>query len=240
VEYEIIQKPAYSLLKVSLRSGESVTAEAGAMVLFKGDLDIKTSTGGLTKALLRKLFGGETFFLNTYTAKEYAEIWFAPGVPGDISYIPLRGQSIIVQDSSYLAHHGDVDISVTWRGLRGLLAEGELIWLKLSGYGGVWVNSYGGMVEVDLSPGEKITIDNFHFVAMDGSVNWRIRKFGGWKSFFFGGEGFVVELEGPGKVLLQTRILMAFARALRRYLPSGKGSSLDLGRGRGFRISFDI
>ncbi|RLF15873.1 MAG: TIGR00266 family protein [Thermoprotei archaeon] len=238
MKYEIVQGPAYSLLKVELRSGESITAEAGAMVLFKGDLEIKTHTGGITKAILRKIFGGETFFLNTYIAKGYAEVWFAPGVPGDIAYIPLNGKSIVVQDSSYLAHHGDVDISVTWRGLRGLLAEGELIWLKLEGYGGVWVNSYGGLIELKLSPGEKVTIDNFHFVAMDGDMKWRIRKFGGWKSFFFGGEGFVVEIEGPGTVLLQTRILMALARALKRYLPSGESSGHLPGRG--FRISFDI
>jgi len=31
---------------------------------------------------------------------------------------------------------------------------------------------------------------------MDDGLKWEIRKFGGLKSFLFGGEGFVIEVEG--------------------------------------------
>ena len=219
MRYVIDQRPAYSILKVFLNPGESVTSEAGAMVLFKGDVEIRTHTGGILRGLLRAALAGETLFLNTYVARSQAEIWFAPSAPGDISYIPLDGEWII-QDTSYLAHHGDIDLSVAWRGLRGLLAEGELVWLKASGRGGVWICAYGGLEEVEVPAGSKVTIDNFHFVAMPADVNWRVRKFGGWKSFLLGGEGLVFEVEGPAKVYLQTRILPPFARLLKKYLPA--------------------
>ena len=218
MRWEIEYGPAYSMLKVMLDPGEEVTAEAGALVMYRGDIEIKTHTGGLVKALLRRALAGESLFLNTFRAHSPAELWFAPPLPGDIMYLELRGDEYVIQDTSYLAHHGDVDLGVAWRGLRGLLAEGELVWFKASGYGGVWVNAYGGIKEIELKPGERMIIDNFHFVALSGETRWRIRKFGGWKSFFFGGEGLVVEVEGPGKVYIQTRILPAFARLLRRFL----------------------
>ncbi|RLF04384.1 MAG: TIGR00266 family protein [Thermoprotei archaeon] len=218
MEWKAEHGPAYTLLKVWLEPGEAVVAEPGAMVLYRGDVEIRTSSGGVLQGLLRAVAASEHFFLNTYVARSRAELWFAPEMPGDISYIPLKGGSWVVQDTSYLAHHGDVSVSIAWRGLKGLLAEGELIWLKVSGHGGVWVSSYGALDKVELGPGERAVIDNFHFVAMPASVRWRVRKFGGWKSFFFGGEGLVFEVEGPATVLLQTRVLPPLARELRKYL----------------------
>jgi len=213
--------PAYSLLKVYLEPGEAVTSEAGAMVMYKGDVEVKTHTGGgLLKGVLRAVAGTESLFLNTYRARSPAEVWFAPRVPGDISYIELKGDSWIIQDSSYLAHHGNIDISVEWRGLRGLLAEGQLVWLKASGYGGVWVNSYGALDKIILNPGERAIIDNFHFVAMPASVRWEARTFGGLKSFIFSGEGIVFEAWGPATIYVQTRTLPLFANSLRRYMGS--------------------
>ncbi len=213
-------KPSYSILKVYLEPGESVTAEPGAMVLYRGNIDVKTHTGGgLLKGLTRALLGGESVFLNTFTARGgRGEVWFAPSLPGDIAYYELKGEELIVQDTSYLAHHGDVDVGVAWRGFRGLLAEGELFWLKVKGYGGVWLSSYGGISRVDLGPGESMILDNFHFVAMTSGMNWRVRKFGGIKSFLFGGEGIVIEVTGPGTVYVQSRSLPPFVEFIRKFI----------------------
>ena len=220
MEWNIVSKPSYSLLKMVLEPGESVTAEPGALVYMSEGINVKTHTGGgLGKALMRALFGGESVFLNTYTARSRGELWLAPSLPGDVEYVALDStSSLIIQDTSYLAHHGNIDLSMSWRGFRGLLAEGELVWLKASGVGGVWVSAYGGIISKKLNPREKIIVDNFHFVAMDSTVKWRVRKFGGIKSFLFGGEGFVIEAEGPGRILVQTRSLPPFAEALTRFI----------------------
>ena len=223
MKWEVEYSPAYSLLKVQLEPGEELTSEAGAMVLFRGDLEIKTHTGGgLLKGLLRGIAGTEAVFLNTYRAKSPAEVLLAPSLPGDIAYIPLEDGSYVVQDSAYLAHIGDVDVEVAWRGLKGVLAEGELVWLRLKGRGGAWVNSYGAMGKMELKAGERVTLDNMHFVALNEETKWRIRKFGGWKTFLLGGEGLVVEVEGPGTLFYQTRILPPFARLLKKFIPSRK------------------
>lgn len=219
MRWEVSKSPSYTLLKVHLeRAGESVTSEPGAMVLMRGPVRIKTHTGGLAAGLKRALMGGESLFMNTYVSEGPAEIWFAPSMPGDVSYIPLEGNAYVIQDFSYLAHHGDVKITTAWRGFKGLLAEGNLIWLKAEGHGGVWVNSFGGIEKLELAPGETITIDNFHFVAMSDGMRWSVRKFGGIKSFILGGEGIVIDVQGPGTLLLQTRSLPPFAQMVRRLI----------------------
>ncbi|MEB3851986.1 MAG: TIGR00266 family protein [Desulfurococcales archaeon] len=220
MEWSVEKGPAYSVLKVRLSPGESVRAEPGAMMLMRGPLRVETKSGGILKGLLRSLAGGESFFMNTYRAEGPAEVWFVPPVPGDIEAIELRGDEWVVQDTSYLAHHGDIDVSVKWRGLKGLFAEGELVWLSVKGTGTVWVNAYGAIDKVDVPAGERLIVDNLHLVAMPASARYRITKAGGLKTFIFGGEGLVVEIEGPTRVLVQTRVLPPFAQLLARFLPS--------------------
>ncbi len=220
MEWNIEKRPAYSVLKVKLNPGEKVSAEPGAMMLIKGDIKVETKSGGFFKGLARKLLAGESFFLNHYYAGSGGgEIWFAPGVPGDIEAIKLTGDAWIIQDTSYLAHYGDIDVSIAWRGLKGLLAEGELIWVKAAGNGILWVNSYGGIEKITLSVGETIVIDNMHFVALPAHMRYEIIKIGGLKTFIFGGEGLAVKVYGPGEVLVQTRVLPPLARMLAKFMP---------------------
>ncbi len=217
MKWRVEASPAYSLLRVWLEPGEEVTAEPEALMLMRGDVEVRTSSGGLLRGLLR-VFVGESVFLNTYHARSSAELWFVPPVPGDIAAIEVD-EPWVVQGFSYLAHYGDVEVGVAWRGLRGFLAEGELVWLKLNGVGLAWVNAYGAIKRVEVPEGEKLVVDNFHFVAMPARTRYRIRTIGGLKTTLLGGEGLVVEVEGPATVYLQTRILPAFARLLYRFLP---------------------
>lgn len=220
MKWSVEQRPAYSLLKVALEPGEEVTSEAGAFMLSRGSIRVKTHTGGILKGLMRRIAGGESLWLNTYRAEGGpGEVWLVPPIPGNIEAIHLNGDSWVIQDMSYLAHAGDVEVSVAWRGFKGLLAEGELVWLKAKGRGIVWVNGYGGLERVEIPAGEKILIDNFHFVAMPEGVKYKISKIGGLKTMILGGEGVGVEIWGPAEVIVQTRILPELARILMKFLP---------------------
>ncbi len=203
MKYDILYRPSYSVLKVDLSPGESVEAEAGAMMMIEGDVEVKTRSRGL----LRALTTGESLFVNTYIARDRpATLWLAPPIPGDIAYIPLDGgKGVIVNDKCYLAAHGSVEHKVVWRGLKGVFGGGGLMWLHFTGVGGVWVNAYGSIIERDVKPDDRLTIDNVHLVAMDDTIGYSIRKFGGLKTFLFGGEGFVFTTKGAGKLYLQSR-----------------------------------
>ncbi|RDD53419.1 MAG: TIGR00266 family protein, partial [Candidatus Korarchaeota archaeon NZ13-K] len=69
MRYEITSRPSYSLLKLSLSPGESVTAEAGALIFMSPDFEVQTGAyGGVFRSLKRALLGGESIFLNTFRA----------------------------------------------------------------------------------------------------------------------------------------------------------------------------
>jgi uncharacterized protein (TIGR00266 family) len=214
MRWEVSPGHTYPVLRVALDAGEEVVAEAGAMLLMRGPVDVSTSSRGIMKGIMRALLGSESFFLNTFRSQGQAEVWLAPPAPGDIHYLPLEGQGYILQDTAYLAHHGEVEVDVAWRGFKGLLTEGELVWLRARGHGGVWVCAFGAIQEVHLAAGERVVVDNFHFVAMDEGARYQVRTFGGLKSFLLGGEGIVAEVEGPAMVLVQTRHLNSLAESL--------------------------
>jgi uncharacterized protein (TIGR00266 family) len=209
------------VLKVWLEPGEEIWAEPGAFIYGRGRFKVSTTSGGILRGIMRALAGGESFFLNRFEAEGSSELWFAPPLPGDIASLRVTPTTEwVVQDSSYLAHYGRVDVSTAWRGLRGLLAEGELVWLKLSGDGIAWVNAFGAIERVEVPPGEEVVIDNFHFVAMNADASYSITRLGGLKTLMFGGEGFVVKVRGPATVYIQTRMIPELARILHRYMPA--------------------
>jgi uncharacterized protein (TIGR00266 family) len=219
MKWEVFAQPSYTALKVELDPGEEIIAEPGAYLMNKGELQVDTSTMGVLSAFKRAFLGGESFFLNKFRAVTKSELWLVPSYPGDIRYIQLSPSTrFYVQDGAFLAMHGNIKIDVAWRGVRGLLAQGEIFWLKLEGAGGVWVSSYGAIVEKEVGINEIFRVDNNHLVAMT-DMRWKITKLGGLKTFFLGGEGLIVEVEGPGKIYIQTRSLPMLAKLITDLIP---------------------
>ena len=65
---EISYSPAFAMATLHLDDGESVNAEAGAMMAMSPAVEIETSTmGGVLKGLRRSVLGGESFFMSTWT-----------------------------------------------------------------------------------------------------------------------------------------------------------------------------
>ena len=156
MKYEIIERPTFALLRVYLEPGENVFSETGAMVSISGDIEMKTKlAGGLFKSLMRSVAGGEALFINEFVAKSSGYIEFAPALPGDIKYIELSNDSMIIQDGAYLAHHGDLSYEVKFSGLRKLAAGLGFAHLEFSGNGGLWINSYGAIMKKELKDCEK-------------------------------------------------------------------------------------
>ena len=105
MEIDIIHKPGNAAAKIRLASGETCTAEAGAMIAMSGNVAIKTTThkkqsGGILKAA-KRLLAGESFFMNHFTAQSSTgEVWVAPTLPGDMMVYELDQENLIVQGGS--------------------------------------------------------------------------------------------------------------------------------------------
>jgi len=96
--------PAYTLLTYSLSPSESINVEPGAMVAMGGvEMQTKSSGGGIFKSLKKALVGGESFFLNTFTAGPTGGwVSIAPGSPGDIKGFDVHpGRQLFIQGGSY-------------------------------------------------------------------------------------------------------------------------------------------
>jgi uncharacterized protein (TIGR00266 family) len=199
--------PAFAMATVHLDPGESINTEAGAMMAMSPTVDIATSTrGGVLKGLRRSVLGGESFFMNTFTATgSDAHVVVAPALPGDIITWPLTGNTIYLQSGSYLASPESIDVDSKWGGAKTFFSKEGLFMLKCSGSGDLVVSSYGAIQAIDLAAGQSYTVDTGHMVGWEEGVSYEVKKAGSWKSTMLGGEGLVVKLTGPGRVYIQTR-----------------------------------
>lgn len=236
MEFQILKNPM-SMLEVHLGKGETITAEAGALVFMKGDIEISTNIrSGFFKSVKISLLGSESFFVNNYTAKENGCVLGLTGPPvGDIVEIPIGSdEGYIVQSGSYIASTPQVDIDTKWQGFTKGVFGSELFMLKATGEGRVFCNAYGGIIQKQLASGEKLILDNYHLVALSTNSQYKVTKFGGLKSTILGGEGLVTEVLGPATVYFQTKNLRELIDLLGvKHASETQGHNFNIG---GFRV----
>lgn len=220
MQYSIEFGPAYALGVINLESGETIQAEAGAMVSMSDTVQMTTGVkGGLMSGLKRSFLAGESFFINTFTASAPGEVTVAPALPGDIVALNLDNTTLFIQSGSFLAATSGVNIDTKFGGGRTFFSREGLFLLKCTGTGTIFVSSYGAIRLVDLKPGERYSVDTGHMVAFDESVTYDVGRAGGWKTTLLGGEGLVCKLTGPGRFYLQTRSPESFVAWLAPLLP---------------------
>ncbi|MFK7827328.1 MAG: TIGR00266 family protein [Oligoflexales bacterium] len=213
--------PSNTVAEVRLRYGETCTTEAGAMIAMSPDLSIETSThkknkGGIGKAL-KRLFAGESFFMNHYTAQKDARLFLAPTLSGDIFQYPLSGGKIIIQSGSFLACEEKVDIDTGWQGFQSIFSGESLFWLEASGQGKVLVSAFGSIYCVEVE--DNYIVDTGHIVAFEDSLKFNLSKAGSsWLHSIAGGEGIVCRFTGKGKVWCQSHNPSSFGFALQPHL----------------------
>jgi uncharacterized protein (TIGR00266 family) len=235
MQTEILYRPAYSLTRIKLDPNEEVRVEGGSMVSMNADVTLETKAeGGLLKSLARSVLGGESFFVNTYRAgPSGGEVAVAPSLPGDMEALRLNGETLLVQSGSFVACEKSITIDTAWGGAKTFFASEGLIMLRAAGTGLLLLSSYGAIHTLELAAGEKYVVDTGHLVAFSANLGFQVRRVGGLKSTLFSGEGLVVDLTGPGRVLMQSRSTDAFLSWLIPKLPKssdgGKGASFRLG-----------
>ena len=207
-----------------LEAGESMITERGSMVWMSGNMRMETQTGGLGKAFGR-LFSGESIFQNTYTAVGGpGMIAFASSFPGAIRAVEITpSMPVIAQKSAFLAATPGVELSVHFQKKfgAGLFGGEGFIMQRLSGHGMAFLEIDGSAVEYSLAPGQQLIVDTGNLAMVDATCQIDIQTVKGAKNVLFGGEGlFNTVVTGPGRVVLQTMALPAFASALIPYLPT--------------------
>ena len=250
-------------VEVELDPGESVVAEAGALMYMTAGIQMQTIFGdgsgqqgkGILGALLgagRRVLTGESLFMTVFTAQGGAKerVAFAAPFPGRILAmdLPSLGGELVCQKDSFLCAAKGVSISIAFQKKMGVgLFGGEgFIMQRLQGDGLCFVHAGGMLTQMQLGPGETLRVDTGCLVALQPSVSYDVQLVGGVKTALFGGEGlFFATLTGPGHVWLQSLPFSRLADRIYKAAPQtggsrkGEGSVLDVVGGLGNLIDGD-
>ena len=229
--HEITHGPSFAMLRVDLQPGQTVVAEAGSMVARHQavEMDVKMNSspkaGFFAKlqsffiAMIRKIVGGETFFVNHFSTPQPGSVWIAPTLSGQIGHRVMKGETITLSTGAFLASNGDFDTKLKFGGFKSLFAKEGAFFLQIVGSGDLWFNSYGGIHPIDVNG--SFTVDTGHLVGFEGNLDFKIKTPGGGAmGFMASGEGLVCEFTGQGRVYIQSRNLSALISWLTPMLPS--------------------
>jgi uncharacterized protein (TIGR00266 family) len=128
------------------------------------------------------------------------------------------GREFFLQSGAYVGHFGDaMSLDTKWGGVKSFFSGLGFFMLRVVGPGTLFYCAYGAVHEVDVAG--SYTCDTGHIVGFAPELKYQIRKFGGFKSLLFSGEGLVCEFSGRGRLLLQTRNPTSLASFLHPYRP---------------------
>jgi uncharacterized protein (TIGR00266 family) len=245
IDYKIFGSEM-QFVEIELDPGESVIAEAGAMMYKEAVVEMDTifgdgsskSGGGFFDKLMgagKRLLTGESLFITVFTHRGQGKAKAAFGAPYPGNIIPVQladmGGTIICQKDSFLCAAKGVSIGIYFQRkiLTGLFGGEGFIMQKLEGDGLAFMHAGGTIIERQLQPGDVLHVDTGCVVAFEPSVQFDIEQAGNIKTSLFGGEGlFFAVLRGPGKVWLQS---LPFSRLAGRMLAAAprRGGAKDEG-----------
>ncbi len=205
-DYSVECKPDFAFLTVQIPAGQTLKVEASAMATMDTNLVMKAKMkGGLSRLLT-----GESLFVNEFTAQNGpGQIGIAPGSPGDLEHVYLNNETIFLQSSAFVAATPNVQTDSKWQGFKGFFSGEALFLIRCSGVGDLWFNTYGAMIEIDVT--QDYIVDTGYIVAFTEGLQYEVGMLGGLRTSFLSSEGLVCRFSGQGKVWIQTRQVPAFA-----------------------------
>jgi uncharacterized protein (TIGR00266 family) len=177
MKVKIEAKPVFAYLDIELQPGETFVAESDAMATMAAELDMEAKfNGGFMRGIAKKLFGGESLFVNHFKNNTSAplSLTLSQPTPGDIEVRKLNGESYCIQRGAYIASDPQVKLGVKWAGFGSFIGREGLFKLVVSGHGNVYFGAYGGIVEKEID-GEYI-VDSGHLLAYETTIiRWIIQ-----------------------------------------------------------------
>ncbi len=243
IDYKIMGHDV-QLVEVELDPGETVIAEAGAMLYMEDGIDFTTRMGdgsnpsaGLFDKLLSagsRLIAGESLFLTHFTNQGWGKkhVAFSAPYPGTI--IPLNlpqfGGTVIVQKDAFLCAAYGTKLSIVFnkRLGAGFFGGEGFILQQLQGNGKAFIHAGGTVIERQLN-NEVLRVDTGCVVGFETSIDFDVQQAGGLRSMVFGGEGlFLATLRGTGKVWLQSMPIRKLIAQLSAWGPNSRKESRGL------------
>src|SRR5262249_41640712 len=157
----------------------------GAMSRMSTDLAMRVRMiGGVFKALVRKMVGGESLVVGEDTPPRHGLFAsFAPSCPGAVRHFQLAGRTLWLTAGRLLACTPGVTLRTRFGGLKAFFSGEGAFFIECGGQGDLFFNSYGAMIEKDVDGG--LVVDTGHVVAWEPTLDYRIGGMGGLKQTLF-------------------------------------------------------
>lgn len=184
----------------------SVKLESGALSYMKGEIEIKTKTGGvvgLGKKFLNSKLTGETMFKPTYEGT--GEIFLEPSF-GHFALIELEDEEIIVDDGLFYACEEDVEVGAAMQ---------KSVSSMLFGNEGIYQTSISGsgivVLEIPVPESEifkcklfndTLKVDGNFAVLRTSNIKFTVEKSSSLIGSVTNGEGLLNVYSGTGEVWL--------------------------------------
>ena len=184
----------------------SVKLESGALSYMKGEIEIKTKTGGvvgLGKKFLNSKLTGETMFKPTYEGT--GEIFLEPSF-GHFALIELEDEEIIVDDGLFYACEEDVEVGAAMQ---------KSVSSMLFGNEGIYQTSISGsgivVLEIPVPESEifkcklfndTLNVDGNFAVLRTSNIKFTVEKSSSLIGSVTNGEGLLNVYSGTGEVWL--------------------------------------
>jgi uncharacterized protein (TIGR00266 family) len=207
MKVEIRHSPAYGVARCWLAPNESIKVQPGAMMAHSFGITIEAKADGGIMRSLGRMIGGENFHISTFTAPSQGGwVDVIPENVGDVVSVSVSASTdFVLTKGAWLANDGTIEIKPD-ASISGMFAGEGLVVLRARGQGELVVASYGALDVVSLGPGEGFTVDTGHLVGWESTIQMRTRKAAGFFNSIKSKEGLVVDLQGPGDLIMQTRV----------------------------------
>lgn len=217
-DYNIEGGPAFAEAVVTLKPGQSILLEGGAMQYMLGPVEHKgIKMQGLKSTFMRSL-AGESALMNKYFVPPApanslpGTIAFATAYPGDIVAVPLAAnEPWYVMNGGFLGSTPNVRISGSLKVMSAInpFSQKDAVPTTMTcegASGTVFLASYGSHRMHVLKEGEVLKVDSGLFLACKADVKYETVKMGkSLISSFLGGEGLGLMFQGPATVYTQSR-----------------------------------
>ena len=223
---------------VTLKEGQILRAESGAMVFMTEGVEMDTKLAGASSAFARFLTGQNVFLTDFRYAGGGRDgsgtLALGADFPSKIIRLHLSDHpcsSLICQRGAFMASNPTVDIQTefTQSLTAGFFGGQGFILQRLTGDGDVLIKAGGTLVKKELQDGEVLRVTSGSIAAFETSCQYNVQMMPGIKNAMFGGEGlFVTTLTGPGLVWLQGMPADRLIAEIARRVPSGSGFGLGV------------
>lgn len=209
------------VITVALRPGDTCKGEPGSMMYLTPGVTQHATCDGCCERCL----SGEDCFVLNFTNTGGSDVGYAAMTPneplGKVIPVDLSSKDVggvlIVQQGTYMASYGDVNLGISWdcNFMRCCCGGAGLIRQKIQGTGTVFLGATGTIVEKVLKPGEVMIMDTNCILAFAESCTLDIKRTAGVVGMIGGGEGiFNTTLTGPGLAIVQSMNKQLFLDAL--------------------------